>query len=123
MVNKNQHIMRLLILLLLISMGCNQQNYEGYVYDAIDKKPISGMQVLDLENGTKTTTDQKGYFNLKKNNDISSSLTFYKEPYYQDTISSIQIQNGERQKELFKREDIFILKKKARDSIIRKNGL
>jgi len=123
MVNKNQHIMRLLILFLLIAMGCNQQNYEGYVYDAIDKKPISGMQVLDLENGTKTTTDQKGYFNLKKNNDISSALTFYKAPYYQDTISSMQIQNGERQKELFKGEDIFILKKKARDSIIRKNGL
>lgn len=107
--------------MVLFLIGCKQHYYEGYVHDAIDKKPISGMQVLDLVNDTKTITDHRGYFKLLKNNNISSSLIFQKKPDYQDTISSIQIQNGEQQKELFKGEKIFILKNKVRDSILRKN--
>jgi hypothetical protein len=54
-------LLRLFVMFLLL-MGCKQTDYEGYVLDAIDKKPISGMQVWDLVHGTKTVTDHRGYF-------------------------------------------------------------
>lgn len=116
--------MKLLLFLFfeLVLISCHKSNYEGYLYDTINRKPISGVQVSDLVSGDKTVTNEKGYFILQKRDDISSSLIFHKEQYYKNTICSIQIQNGEKQKELFKGDAIFILKNEVKDSILKING-
>ncbi|SHK24108.1 carboxypeptidase-like regulatory domain-containing protein [Chryseobacterium polytrichastri] len=107
----------LLLFIIILFTGCKSKHYEGYIYDGITKKPILGVQILDLSTDFKTITDKKGHFKIQKNNNISSTLVFQKDLYHTDTISSIQIQNGERQKELFKGDIIYMLKKKDRDSI------
>lgn len=61
--------------------------------------------------------------NLKKNQNISSVLIFSKKLYYSDTIPTVQIQNGEIQRELFNGDTIYLLKKEARDSIYKINNL
>lgn len=103
----------------LTFISCDSVNYKGYVYDGISKKPISGVMVVDIKNGKKTITDKKGYFQLEKEKYVSSALIFSKKTYYSDTISSIHIQNGEKQKELFDNDNIYLLRKSSRDSIFK----
>ncbi len=104
-------------------IDCNSKSYKGYVYDGISKKPLSKVQIIDLKSNQKSITNESGYFELKKNENISSVLVFSKKLYYSDTISTIQIQNGEVQKELFNGDTIYLLKKQARDSIYKINNL
>ncbi len=103
----------------LMFVSCNSGNYKGYVCDGINKKPISGVMIVDIKNGKKTITDKKGYFQLEKEKYVSSALIFSKKTYYSDTISSIHIQNGEKQKELFNNDTIYLLRKSSRDSIFK----
>lgn len=113
----------LFLIIYLIFTDCKSSSYKGYVYDGISKKPLSKVQITDLKSNHKSTTDENGYFELKKDKNISSILVFIKKPYYSDTISTIQIQNGERQKELFNGDTLYLLRKEARDSIYRMNNL
>lgn len=113
----------LLLIIYLMFIDCNSTSYKGYVYDGISKKPLSKVQITDLKSGYKSTTNENGYFEFKKNQNISSVLILSKKLYYSDTIPTVQIQNGEIQRELFNGDTIYLLKKEARDSIYKINNL
>ena len=106
-----------IILIYIIVLSCNTYNskkefYTGYVYDFVTQKPLQNVKVIELESNHETTTNEKGYFSMKKLENVSSSLIFEKEGYKKDTIRSIQIQNGEQQQEVFKGKIIYISKLK-----------
>ena len=106
-----------IILIYIIMLSCNIYNskkefYTGYVYDFDTEKPLQNVKVIELESNHETTTNEKGYFSMKKLENVSSSLIFEKEGYRKDTIRSIQIQNGEQQQEVFKGKIIYISKLK-----------
>jgi lipoprotein len=104
------------LLIYIITLSCNIYNkkefYTGYVYDFVTRKPLQNVKVIELESNHETTTNEKGYFSMKKLENVSSSLIFEKEGYRKDTIRSIQIQNGEQQQEVFKGKIIYISKLK-----------
>ena len=103
-----------IILICIIVLSCNSKKefYTGYVYDFDTEKPLQNVKVIELESNHETTTNEKGYFSMKKLENVSSSLIFEKEGYKKDTIRSIQIQNGEQQQEVFKGKIIYISKLK-----------
>ena len=103
-----------IILIYIIVLSCNSKKefYTGYVYDFDTEKPLQNVKVIELESNHETTTNEKGYFSMKKLENVSSSLIFEKEGYKKDTIRSIQIQNGEQQQEVFKGKIIYISKLK-----------
>ncbi len=103
-----------IILIYIIVLSCNSKKefYTGYVYDFDTEKPLQNVKVIELESNHETTTNEKGYFSMKKLENVSSSLIFEKEGYQKDTIRSIQIQNGEQQQEVFKGKIIYISKLK-----------
>lgn len=103
-----------IILIYIIVLSCNSKKefYTGYVYDFDTEKPLQNVKVIELESNHETTTNEKGYFSMKKLENVSSSLIFEKEGYRKDTIRSIQIQNGEQQQEVFKGKIIYISKLK-----------
>ena len=84
------------------------------VVRVICTKPLQNVKVIELESNHETTTNEKGYFSMKKLENVSSSLIFEKEGYRKDTIRSIQIQNGEQQQEVFKGKIIYISKLKEK---------
>jgi len=102
------------LLIYIITLSCNIYNkkefYTGYVYDFVTRKPLQNVKVIELESNHETTTNEKGYFSMKKLENVSSSLIFEKEGYRKDTIRSIQIQNGEQQQEVFNEKIIYIYK-------------
>ena len=103
-----------IILIYIIVLSCNSKKefYTGYVYDFDTEKPLQNVKVIELESNHETTTNEKGYFSMKKLENVSSSLIFEKEGYRKDTIRSIQIQNGEQQQEVFNGKIIYISKLK-----------
>ena len=105
-----------IILIYIIVLSCNSKKefYTGYVYDFDSEKPLQNVKVIELESNHETTTNEKGYFSMKKLENVSSSLIFEKEGYRKDTIRSIQIQNGEQQQEVFKGKIIYISKLKEK---------
>ena len=105
-----------IILIYIIVLSCNSKKefYTGYVYDFDSEKPLQNVKVIELESNHETTTNEKGYFSMKKLENVSSSLIFEKEGYQKDTIRSIQIQNGEQQQEVFKGKIIYISKLKEK---------
>ena len=105
-----------IILIYIIVLSCNSKKefYTGYVYDFDTEKPLQNVKVIELESNHETTTNEKGYFSMKKLENVSSSLIFEKEGYRKDTIRSIQIQNGEQQQEVFKGKIIYISKLKEK---------
>ena len=105
-----------IILICIIVLSCNSKKefYTGYVYDFDTEKPLQNVKVIELESNHETTTNEKGYFSMKKLENVSSSLIFEKEGYRKDTIRSIQIQNGEQQQEVFKGKIIYISKLKEK---------
>ena len=113
--------MRFLVFLviLIIAQSCllNRTHYTGYVCDAATKKPLAGVKVTELESQQYTFTDGKGFFTLKKMDDIASRLIFEKEPYIKDTLSSVLIQHGEHFEFLFKGEQIYLRTIQYMDSI------
>lgn len=109
--------------IILLLLNCNKDIYYGYIYDRITKKPLPNVTIIDYKHGQKSISKDNGYFEVEKIKNSSSKLIFQKDLYHTDTINSIQIQNGEKQVELFKGDSIFLLKVKDRDSIYRKNGL
>lgn len=106
------------LLIYIITLSCNIYNkkefYTGYVYDFDTEKPLQNVKVIELESNHETTTNEKGYFSMKKLENVSSSLIFEKEGYRKDTIRSIQIQNSEQQQEVFKGKIIYISKLKEK---------
>ena len=102
----------LLIYIIVLSCNSKKEFYTGYVYDFVTRKPLQNVKVIELESNHETTTNEKGYFSMKKLENVSSSLIFEKEGYKKDTIRSIQIQNGEQQQEVFKGKIIYISKLK-----------
>lgn len=113
-------ILSFVVLITLIS--CNSGYYSGYVYDGIEKTPISGIKITHLRRSDlKTYSSADGYFKIPKIKNTVSSLIFYKEPHYADTIKSVSIQNGEKLMPRFEGETIFLLKKKDRDSVLKAN--
>ena len=102
----------LLIYIIVLSCNSKKEFYTGYVYDFVTRKPLQNVKVIELESNHETTTNEKGYFSMKKLENVSSSLIFEKEGYRKDTIRSIQIQNGEQQQEVFKGKIIYISKLK-----------
>ena len=105
-----------IILVCIMTLSCNNKKefYIGYVYDFDTEKPLQNVKVIELESNHETTTNEKGYFSMKKLENVSSSLIFEKEGYRKDTIRSIQIQNGEQQQEVFKGKIIYISKLKEK---------
>ena len=106
-----------IILIYIMMLSCNIYNsrkdfYTGIVLDFVTEKPLQNVKVIELESNHETTTNEKGYFSMKKLENVSSSLIFEKEGYKKDTIRSIQIQNGEQQQEVFKGKIIYISKLK-----------
>ena len=107
----------LVILIIVQSCLLNRTHYTGYVCDAATKKPLAGVKVTELESQQYTFTDEKGFFTLKKMDDIASRLIFEKEPYIKDTLSSVLIQHGEHFEFLFKGEQIYLRTIQYMDSI------
>lgn len=89
-------------------LSCSESIYYGYVYDGISKQPLSNVKVMDLKYGFKSVTNKEGYYQIEKVKNSSSKLIFERDLYYTDTINSIQIQNGEKQTEIFKGGSIFL---------------
>lgn len=100
----------IILLSALFFLSCNNKNYYGYVYDADNNSAIVNVEVYDALNNVKVFTDKSGCFSLKKNNNISSELIFFKHGYRKRKIKSISIQNGEMQKENFTGEKIYLFK-------------
>lgn len=114
---KNKYILLLFYLL----CSCENDKYKGYVYD-INYEPLKDVNIYNLDTKETTITNDAGYFELNKKKDLSSKLVFKKDGFATDTISSIEIQNGEQQKERFTGEVVFLLNKKYKDSIFKING-
>ncbi len=70
------------LLIYIITLSCNIYNkkefYTGYVYDFDTEKPLQNVKVIELESNHETTTNEKGYFSMKKLENVSSSLIFEK---------------------------------------------
>ena len=107
----------LLVVVLFTLISCEPSYYDGYVYDRIENRPLSGVRITDTQGEIRIYSDSRGYFKFPKEN--SAALVFYKEPHYSDTIEASYIQRGEKLVTRFKGETIFLLKKKDRDSILK----
>ena len=107
----------LLVVVLFTLVSCEPSYYDGYVYDRIENRPLSGVIITDTQGEIRIYSDSSGYFKFPKEN--SAALVFYKEPHYSDTIEAFYIQRGEKLVTRFKGETIFLLKKKDRDSILK----
>ncbi len=101
---------KLLIFTFYISYlsSCRSNDYQGYVFDAISKQPLSGVSVKML--GQQVQTDANGYFKLHLKNDIAADIVFYKNGYQPDTAKTLLIHSGEKLEELFQngRDTVFL---------------
>jgi len=109
----------LLVVVLFTLISCEPSYYDGYVYDRIENRPLSGVRITDTQGKICIYSDSSGYFKFPKEKNTSVALVFYKEPHYTDTIETFYIQSGEKLVTRFKGETIFLLKKKDRDSILK----
>lgn len=88
--------------------SCQRNDYQGYVFDAVSKQPLSGVSVKML--GQQVQTNANGYFKLHFSNDIAADLVLYKSGYRPDTAKTQFIHSGEKLEELFQdgRDTVFL---------------
>lgn len=69
--------------------------YEGYIYSK-DKKPLENIQVCEQNKSNCTYTDKKGFFKLKKDENMISDLIIFNNSKSLDTIKTVWSQHGEK---------------------------
>ncbi len=101
---------KLLIFTFFISFlsSCQRNDYQGYVFDAVNKQPLSGVSVKML--GEQVQTDANGYFKLHLKTDVAANLVLYKNGYQPDIAETLLIHSGEKLEELFQngRDTVFL---------------
>jgi hypothetical protein len=114
-----------LIIGLLILSGCKSNLYYGVIYDFENKHPISGVEIDDYLNSTKTVSDNNGHFSLAHVGRISGKLIFKKAGYITDTLETISSKSGEQFTEGFKGDTVYLFTTTSnfRDSIDRLNSV
>jgi len=112
-----------IIAVIIVIAGCSKKAYYGLIYDYEKKIPLENVEVNDYLNGTKTTSDAKGYFYLKHEAKTAGRLIFKKSGYTVDTLETIRSMSGEQFIERFKGDTVYMfdVKSNFRDSINKLN--
>ena len=89
-----------IILLTLITVSCKysklQNHYSGFVVDETGK-PISGVLVCEnLLTGNSDTTNNAGYFKIKRTDNSLCDLIFAKKGYRTDAVAMVWLMHGEK---------------------------
>jgi hypothetical protein len=113
-----------LIIALLLFSSCKSNLYYGVVYDFENKHPISGVEIDDYLNSTKTASDSNGHFSLAHGGRISGRLIFKKTGYRTDTLETISSKSGEQFIEQFKGDTVYLFSSQSNflDSIAQLNS-
>jgi len=86
MVQKKQIFLLVSIILLVADV---QAQVNGIVFDQASRKPIAHVELTNLSNQERTTTNDKGEFHIKAK--INELLVFYRPGYRSDTIFLVDL--------------------------------